>query len=407
MYKKILKSLFTFSIVFSLVFMYISSKVPDNLYINYGEDISIGSIPIITFKPMEKEAPSRQIQANNEPLIYSADFLGVFPMKEVVITQTEQRFVSVSGKPFGIKMFCDGVMVVGFSDILTNNGYQNPAKLAGLKIGDIILSMNDEHVQTNEDVEKIIKSSENKPIKITYLRDDEQRTTILTTVRDVNIDSYRSGMWVRDSGAGIGTMTFYDCSLGYFAGLGHGIKDVDTHKELRLLSGEIVPVKITGLVKSKNGSAGRLKGSFTSSIANGQVLYNGETGVYGKAYSFDKDNFMPVATPAEIETGPAYILTTINGTFPQKYQIEIEKVNLTSNDPIKNMVIRITDPKLLSLTGGILRGFSGSPIIQNGKLVGAVTHVFVNQVDRGYGIFAYNMLNTMDSVAEKQGKKVA
>ena len=223
-------------------------------------------------------------------------------------------------------------------------------------------------------------------------------------MKDKTTEGWRTGMWVRDSGAGIGTMTFYDLTTGYFSGLGHGIKDVDTHQELRLLSGEIVPVKITGIVKSKNGTAGQLKGSFMTTIASGKILHNGTTGVYGKAYTMEKDNLMEVANPGEIRTGKAVMITTISGTQPQEYEIEIEKVNLTSNDRNKNMVIRITDSRLLTLTGGLVAGFSGSPIVQNGKLVGAVTHVFVNQVDRGYGIFATNMLATMDNVAQQNEK---
>ena len=236
-------------------------------------------------------------------------------------------------------------------------------------------------------------------LKISYTRGTAQRTALLNAVQDVNTGTYRTGMWVRDSGAGIGTMTFFDTETGCFAGLGHGIKDVDTQQELKLLSGEIVPVKITGIVKSRNGAAGQLKGSFTSASASGKVLKNGSTGVYGKAYIADSENMMPVANPASIKTGKAYILTTINGTKPRRYEIEIEKVNLTSDDRNKNMVIRVTDSRLLTLTGGIVAGMSGSPIIQDGQLAGAVTHVFVNNVEKGYAIFARNMLDTLDSIA--------
>lgn len=407
MLKKVFKYMFITGILSSFIFMYVSSKIPDNLYVSYGQNINIESLPIVSMKPLTNPAPSREILSNKEPIVYSANLLGVFPLKKVVINQTDERFVNVSGKPFGIKMFCDGVMVVGFSDILSETGYINPAKKAGIKIGDTVISINGKPTQTNEDVEKIINESGNDPLKITFIRNGEKETTELNRVKDINSGTVKSGMWVRDSGAGIGTMTFYDYTRGYFAGLGHGVKDVDTHKEMPLLSGEIVPVKITGLVKSRNGCAGRLKGNFMSTIASGKLLYNGETGVYGKAYIFDKDNIMPVATPSEVKEGPAYILTTINGTVPERYEIEIEKVNLTADNPVKNMVIKITDPKLLSSTGGILRGFSGSPIIQDGKLVGAVTHVFVNQVNRGYAIFAQNMLNTLDKVIEDKGKKVA
>lgn len=407
MYKKIVKSTLVALVLFYGICNYSADKVPDIINISYGQEIRLRSQNYISLHPVSESAPSRQTSANNSTAMYTARLLGIFPVKEVAVTTGEQRYVAVSGKPFGIKMFCNGAMVVGFSDILTSSGYKNPAKLAGLKAGDIITAMDNKSTRTNEDVEKIITKSGSKSIAVTYIRDDKEYTTTIVPVKDTNENTYKTGMWVRDSGAGIGTMTFYDLASGYFSGLGHGIKDVDTHQELRLLSGEIVPVKITGIVKSKNGSAGQLKGNFTTTIASGEILHNGPTGVYGKAYITDKDNIMPVANPSQIHTGKAYIITTINGSQPQKYEIEIEKINLTTTDPNKNMVIRVTDSQLLALTGGIVRGFSGSPIVQDGMLVGAVTHVFVNQVDKGYGIFATNMLDTIDSLVASNSETAA
>lgn len=401
MYRKLMKAVLLAVGLISGVCSYTAAKLPDVININYGRQVEIQSVPLVSLHPVKDSAPTRRMANSRGQVRYSARLLGILPVKEVAVVSDSRRYVAVSGKPFGIKMFCDGVMVVGFSDILTDSGYKNPAKLAGLKAGDIIVSMNGKTTRTNEDVEKIIEKAEGQRITVDYIRGEKENTVTLTAVKDATTGGWRSGMWVRDSGAGIGTMTFYDWESGCFAGLGHGIKDVDTHQELRLLSGEIVPVKITGIVKSKNGTAGQLKGSFMTTIASGRILHNGSTGVYGKAYTMEKENLMAVANPSEIKPGKASILTTINGTQPQEYAVEIEKVNLTTGDRNKNMVIRITDSRLLTLTGGIVAGFSGSPIIQEGKLVGAVTHVFVNQVDRGYGIFATNMLATMDSIANK------
>ena len=332
---------------------------------------------------------------------------GVVPLKTVAVTTGAGRMVSVAGTPFGIKMFSDGVMVVAFSDILTSTGYQNPAKMAGLKIGDIIISMNKKQTKVNEDVGKIIKETGNAPIEVVYVRDEQQYTTVLVPSIEMNTGGFKTGMWVRDSSAGVGTMTFYDVNNGLFAGLGHGIKDVDTQKEIKLLSGEIVNVRIIGLLKSKNGSADELKGAFMTNLPRGKVLLNKDTGVYGTCFNAPRDNMMEVSAPQEVYTGKAYIMTTINGTTPKKYEIVIERVSLTGTNLNKNMVIRVTDPELLALTGGIVQGMSGSPIIQNGKLVGAVTHVFVNQVEKGYGIFAQNMLETLDSIDRQEIKKAA
>ncbi|MBR5521483.1 MAG: SpoIVB peptidase [Oscillospiraceae bacterium] len=405
MLKNIIRTGFVFVVVTGLVCLYTTSQLPDTLYFRKDRDIRIKSVPAITLTSDKNETSSRV--STGERQIYTAKLFGILPVKEVAVVWTGTRYVNVSGKPFGIKMFCDGVMVVGFSDILTRSGYFNPAKSAGLKTGDIITHIDSVQVRTNEDVEKIITGSNGKPLEIQFVRDGKIHSSKLTAARDSVSEILRSGMWVRDSGAGIGTMTFYDTQTGYFAGLGHGIRDADTMKELPLLSGEIVPVKITGIVKSRNGSAGQLKGSFTTTRASGKLLYNGRSGVYGKAYGPDKDNVMPVADPASVKPGPAYILTTINNSVPQMYTVEIEKVNLTAEDNNKNMVIRITDSRLLALTGGIVAGMSGSPIIQNGRLAGAVTHVFVNNVERGYGIFARNMINTLDSVARNENEKAA
>ncbi len=402
MFKRIFKISLVSLAIRGGLYRWTETKVPPVLQFAAGQEMCIESLPIVTLNPVKETADrSDEIQQ------YTANLLGIFPVKEVAVVQTEERYVYVSGKPFGIKMFCDGVLLVGFSDILTATGYKNPAKSAGLKIGDIITHINDVRVQTNEDVEKIITKSGDRPLNTEYIRGDKQYSAMIVPVKDINTDTLRTGMWVRDSGAGIGTMTFFDEETGYFAGLGHGIKDVDTQQELRLLSGEIVPVKITGVVKSKNGAAGQLKGSFTSIIPAGKMLKNSSTGVYGRAYTTETDNMMTVAGAASIKPGKAYILTTINGNIPQKYEIEIEKINLTAKDRNKNMVIRITDPKLLALTGGIVAGMSGSPIVQDNRLVGAVTHVFVNNVERGYGIFAQNMLVTLDETAEKFGDKTA
>ena len=378
---------------------YIHSLLPDTLYFSKGEDTAIKSMPMVSLAP-KAVFGSRSVQSGGVPVEYTARLFGIVPIKNVNVAYTDRRVVSVAGTPFGIKMFSDGVMVVGFSDIPTTTGYQCPAKLAGLKMGDVITALNGTQPKNNDDVESFIINNTDKPIKVTFLRDNQPQSVTLVPVMDSDTGVYRTGMWVRDSSAGVGTMTFYDVGKGMFAGLGHGIKDTDTQQDIRLLSGEIVPVSIVGLTKSKNGETGELKGTFLTDIPIGKVLANSTNGVYGTIFMPPADNLMEVASPQEITAGQAYILTTINGTKAKKYDIVIEKIALTSSNQNKNLVIRITDPELLSLSGGIVQGMSGSPIIQNGRLVGAVTHVFVNQVERGYGVFAQNMLFSMDN-AEK------
>lgn len=307
------------------------------------------------------------------------------------------RKVIPCGQPFGIKMLTEGIMVVRLSDI---NGKDDscPAKEAGIQVGDIIISVSGEKITSNEDLSKVISSSGGKTVEVIVKRNDsdeksssEELTLKLTPEYSNNEKCYKTGMWIRDSSAGIGTITFYEPSTGAFGGLGHPICDTDTAEILPLSSGEICDVSITGYKKGSNGSPGELRGRFLSDSQIGTAQQNTASGVFGFLdKSPSKNEEIEIADNSEIKTGKAEILTTINGSEPQKYSINIEQVN--SDDPdCKNLVIRVTDKTLLEKTGGILQGMSGSPIIQNGKLVGAVTHVFVNNSSMGYGIFANTM----------------
>lgn len=387
----------TFFLVAAAVFaLYVRSLVPDDMYMTNEGQIQIKSLPMVTLEK-GKGAVSRTVNSSEKSLVYTAKLFGVLPLKTVNVSAQPARIVSVAGTPFGVKMFSDGVMVVGFSDIATKQGARCPAKTAGLKLGDVIIKLDGEKITSNRETEDYITQKGGSAVTVTFLRDGVQMSAVLTPVADGDSGLYRTGMWVRDSSAGVGTMTFYDVQKGMFAGLGHGIKDTDTQKDIRLLSGEIVSVRITGCTPSSNGEAGELKGVFISDFPVGRVWANSTNGVYGSIFVSPTDNMMQVASPGEIETGPATILTTIDGTKPREYDIVIEKVSLTGSNQSKNMVIRITDEELLEKTGGIVQGMSGSPIIQKGKLVGAVTHVFINQVNRGYGVFAQNMVFSMDN----------
>ena len=287
------------------------------------------------------------------------------------------------GQPFGIKMLTEGIMVVRLSDI---NGKNNscPAEEAGIKVGDIIISIDEKKITSNEDLSKVISASGGKTVEVVLKRNNcEDNLTLKLTPEYCNNEKcYKTGMWVRDSSAGIGTITFYNPYTGNFGGLGHPVCDSDTGDLLPLLSGEICGVSVTGYKKGSSGAPGELHGRFLSGNELGTLSQNNE--------SPSKHEEVEISDNSEIKTGKAEILTTINGSEPQKYSINIEQVNPDDPD-LKNLVIRITDKTLLEKTGGILQGMSGSPIIQNGKLVGAVTHVFVNNSSMGYGIFADTM----------------
>lgn len=372
------------------------AALPDTFYTAETE-LRIASMPWVTVQQKQESVAQAGNANEDKSRNVTLSLFGTIPLKTVRTVNVETRSVQVCGTPFGVKMFSDGALVVAFSDQYTNLGTENPAKEAGLKLGDLIVSAGGYAVRSNEELTQAITDAAGKAIPIVYQRDGIQHTTMLTPVQDVSTGAYRAGLWVRDSSAGIGTMTFLDPLNGTFAGLGHAISDTDTGADITLLSGEIVPVVITGYVSGTAGSPGELRGEFSAAAA-GTVLANDSTGVYGEYLASMTGQSCPVMQPQEIALGDAEIWTTISGSTPRAYSVRIEQVNMTSSDPNRNLLVKVTDPELLAATGGIVRGMSGSPIVQNGRLVGAVTHVLVNDPTRGYGIFATTMLEKADSL---------
>ena len=321
----------------------------------------------------------------------------MLPVKTVRAVSTPRRTVQVCGTPFGVKLFSDGALVVAFSDRYTALGSENPAKAAGLRLGDLIVSAGGREVRSNDDLTTAIQAANGRPLPVVYRRGGAQYTAELVPVKDEQGD-YKAGVWVRDSGAGIGTMSFIDPPHGTFAGLGHSISDADTGADLTLLSGEIVPVTITGCIRGAAGSPGELRGEFSAAPA-GTVLANDTAGVYGQYSGGQTGHSMPVANLQEVIPGDAELWTTVQGTTAQPYKVKIERVTMTGNDPNRNLLIRVTDARLLEATGGIVQGMSGSPIVQNGQLAAVLTHVLVNDPTSGYAIFAATMLEKADAVA--------
>ena len=321
---------------------------------------------------------------------------GWLPVKTIRATVMQRPTVTVCGTPFGVKMFSEGALVVAFSEVHTAAGTVNPAKQAGLRLGDRVIRMGNTVTETNEQVHAALEAAAGAAVEVVYVRKGEQRQTTLLPVWDTQNAQWRAGMWVRDSSAGVGTMTFVDNAAGVFAGLGHPISDSDTGESVALRSGEIVPCQIVGCTSGTVGSPGELKGRFLSTHALGSICINSKTGVYGRTRAAFSGPELEMAFAQEVVPGDAEIWTTVDGEVPKAYRIRIEKVN--DADPHRNMILRVTDRQLLAKTGGIVQGMSGSPILQNGRLVGAVTHVLVNDPTRGYGIFAQTMLKQARAV---------
>ena len=298
--------------------------------------------------------------------------------------------VTVGGMAFGIKFYTDGVLVCGVSDVDTNDGNISPGTIAGLKKGDIITKLDGTDIAEIKDVIKILKNCEGKPLSVCYQRENKSETTTITPIKSLSEGSFKLGLWLKDGTAGIGTVTFIEDD-GSFAGLGHGVCDSESGELMKMREGSVTDVTVTGINLSSKGAPGYLQGIFTNKT--GEVFLNTLQGVFGKFNAdFDSCTKAVISSSDEIKEGSAIILCTLDNNIICQYDIEIEKINHNDSDT-KNFVIRVTDEELLKKTGGIVQGMSGSPIIQDDRLVGAVTHFFVDDPTRGYGIFVENMLN--------------
>mgnify|MGYP002515341995 FL=1 len=298
------------------------------------------------------------------------------------------------GRAVGIKLFSDGVVVVGTSEIATGAGNVNPAKDCGLREGDIITHINSTEVDSIEEVSALLQELEDHPMSIRAIRDDKQVQLTATAALCSADGAYKLGAWIRDSMAGIGTVTFYCPDTGAFGALGHGINDVDTALLMPLDSGSILPATVAGVEKGKAGDPGQLQGVFDTDSTLGLLQANTTGGVFGVMADSGWAEGTPVETAArdQVRPGEATILCNISGDRVEEYAVRIERVFPEREDDCRDYLLKVTDPRLLEATGGIVQGMSGSPILQDGRLVGAVTHVLVDDPASGYGIWVGRML---------------
>ena len=298
-----------------------------------------------------------------------------------------ERTVIPVGKAVGIKLFSDGVLVVGLAEGDT------PARACGLREGDIITALDGCSVDSTEEVQSLLSAAAGKPMTLTVRR-GSAALSLTAAAHQSPTGAWQLGAWIRDSMAGIGTLTYYDPATGQYGALGHGITDVDTAQLMPLASGSIMETSVRAVKRGAKGDPGELKGDFSVQRDVGTVTVNSDGGIFGTVADPDflpGGTPVPVATARQITTGPAEILTTVSGNDTAAYRVEILRL-YGADEPTRNLLLRITDPRLLSATGGIVQGMSGSPILQNGRIVGAVTHVLLNDPTRGYGIFIENML---------------
>lgn len=319
--------------------------------------------------------------------IFLINFSTIFANAKV-----ETDYVYLGGQPFGVKFYNNGVIVIELEEYYDGSKYICPAKDGGLKINDIIKEANDVSIRTNEDLQATIINSNGNPLTFTIERNGKEIKKDVVPKKNT-AGFYLLGAWVRDSCAGIGTVTYYDKDNNYFAALGHGICDNDTSALLPLGFGEVVSANISGVTKSTTGKAGSLNGYFTDNTI-GNLTKNSEVGIYGTIIDniYYKNQKIEIADYNEVKTGKAQLYTTIKDEKVGCYDIEITKICNSSKNSNENFVIKVTSDELLKNCGGIVQGMSGSPIVQDGKLVGAVTHVFLNKPNEGYGVMAQNMV---------------
>lgn len=349
-------------------------------------------VPVDLSKPVSVEPR----QAGNADLQVK---WGNMSIKTVKVSVLPDLRVIPGGQSIGVKLQTSGVLVVGHH--LVNNGSEkfSPGERSGIHVGDTIIKMNGLYINDMNDVKKLVNEagSKNEPLQMLVIRGKEKLSVSIKPVKDAKDSEYRMGLYIRDSAAGVGTLTFYEPKSGAYGALGHVISDVDTGQAIVVGDGQIVQASVTSIEKGESGNPGEKFARFyNESQVLGSITKNTPFGIFGKMKEHPKRSYyheaIPVALAEHVQEGPAKILTVVDGQRVEEFDIEIVNVVKQHFPATKGMIIRVTDKRLLEKTGGIVQGMSGSPIIQNGKMVGAVTHVFVNDPTSGYGCYIEWML---------------
>ncbi|TYP51649.1 stage IV sporulation protein B [Thermosediminibacter litoriperuensis] len=339
---------------------------------------------------------------------YDLEFrlFGIIPVKKMKLEVLPEMKVVPGGHSIGVKLRPDGVIVVGIASVIDEKGKTcYPAKEAGIQVGDTISMVNGYKIYTAEELSRIVNRDDDKTVTLTIKRNGKTFQTQLYAVKSKD-GIYQIGLWVRDIAAGVGTLTFYDPESGYYGALGHIISDSDTGRIVEVGQGEIIRASITSIAPARKNVPGEKRGVFVEEErVIGNILSNTEFGIFGRIYQPVENPYyseIPVALASFAREGKAQIMTVIDGERIEKFDIEIQKIIRQNFPSTKGMIIKITDPRLIEKAGGIVQGMSGSPIIQDGHLVGAVTHVFVNDPTRGYGVFAEWMLEEISKLKNER-----
>lgn len=408
------KNLILLFIIFLLLILlaYVTNitSIPDSVILFEDDELSLETIAGVKIQEKSNDAIEASTKLNDDKVSnnsldnkkeYNLSLLGV-NLKTITANIIPETRVVPLGDLVGLKLYTKGVLVVGISEIKgEDNKTYKPYEEAGIEQGDSIIKINDEKIESTEDLLECVSKTNGKTMNVTYIKGGEEVEKTITPVK-TSKNTYKLGIWVRDAGAGVGTLSFYDETSNTIASLGHGIQDVDTEEMLEISSGEFVTAEIVNIKKGEENNPGRIEGTIEDSKNLGTVYSNTRFGVYGKInnkneLNIDTSKAIKVALRNEIKEGDAKIICTLEDGKKEEYNVRIQKIFKNNNENNKSMIVKVTDERLLEKTGGIIQGMSGSPIIQNGKMIGALTHVLVSDPTMGYGVFADLMLKEIEN----------
>lgn len=396
---------FLFLIILSVLLAYITNidTIPDSIILFEDEKLNISTLFGINIEK-QKELPISSSINNSEIEYlkkenYEVSFLDAIKIKTLEADIIPKTKVVPIGETIGLKLHTNGVLVVGMSEVKNiNNEKVKPYLNSNITEGDMIIEANGVPITTTTDLTQTINLSNGEEISIKYIRDDKEYEENFKPIQISNSE-YKLGLWVRDTEAGIGTISFYEPSTKNFAALGHGILDIDTKSLISIANGEITTTNILSIIKGEKGIPGEIRGSLIGQTSIGIISKNTSIGIYGILNDLGhfrlSNDEIDVALREEIKPGKATMICSLENNQKKEYEVEIQKIYMNNNTDNKSMIVKITDKDLLEKTGGIIQGMSGSPILQNGKLIGALTHVLVSDPSKGYAIFADLMIKQM------------
>ena len=403
------------------MFYEIKDSIPDQIRIETGKeqklsfDLPVEAIvegdSVLTFSGGEKKEDGRIHLNLQEDIVVSSEeqgdcsiyckLWGLIPLKQVSVEALDEETVIPCGQPIGIYIHTQGIMVIGTGSVTGMDGMEYEPAYPKIQSGDYIVAVDEKEVTNKKELIRAIKKAQKDEVNLSVIRNGKEMKIQLERVQ-TGEDEYKLGIWVREDTQGVGMLTFVDLE-GNYGALGHSINDRDTGELMEIKEGNILKSRIVSITKGISGAPGELIGviNYGNTYELGTIEQNTEEGIFGnggtKLYEFATENGlkpMEIEYKQNVKIGPATIFCNIDGTA-REYDVEIKDIEINKNKKNKEIVLEVTDPELIKLTGGIVQGMSGSPIIQDGKLVGAVTHVLVNDPTRGYGIFIENMLEAV------------